>query len=132
MTGIADPEFLARLKNLFTHPSSLSISSYTENPWFIVTAVSFASSNRPEAVPKVLEYVLRDLDELQKTEMMVDREFEERRKRVVLRMREAIMKGGLMCGYSRVCAASPLSISLVHISIWSEILLGYISSHITV
>ena len=114
MAELATPEFLERVKSLFSRPTSLSLSSYTEDPWFIITAVSFASSNRPEAVPKVLEYVLRDLDELQKEETMAEEEFEEKRRRVVLRMREAILKGGLICGYSRVRTAFPSSLSFVH------------------
>lgn len=104
MAEVASSEFLEKVKDLYPRPSSStsSVSSYAEDPWFIIAAVSFASSNRPEAVPKVLEHVLRDLDKIQEKEQMQEEDFQGKKKRVVLRMREAILKGGLICGYSRV------------------------------
>ena len=102
MTAIATRELLQEIKALYPGSSKASsVSAYVEQPWYLIAAVSFASSNRPEEVPRVLTYVLDDLDRLRGGEGS-DEEFEEARKRVVLRMREAVLKGGLICGYSRV------------------------------
>lgn len=101
MAEIATSEFLERMKRLYPRPSSDStVSAYVEDPWFIVTAVSFAASNRPDGVPRVLDHVLRTLTQLRGGE--TSEEFEGARNRVVLKLREALLKGGLICGYSRV------------------------------
>lgn len=102
MATIATSELLEQIRELYPTSSPLStVSEYVEQPWYLIAAVSFASSNRPEEVPAVLKHVLAHLCELRSGKGS-DEEFEEARKRVVLRMREAILKGGLICGYSRV------------------------------
>jgi hypothetical protein len=116
MTEIATLEFLGRLKTFCSHlpglndsASSKSLSDlkqYIEDPWYIVAAVSFSASNRPDGVPKVLEFVLRELDEAISTSAtsvdLKEKEILELRQRVVMRLREALFKAGLISGYSRV------------------------------
>ncbi|KAF8141384.1 hypothetical protein EV363DRAFT_1465665 [Boletus edulis] len=57
MADIATPEFLSSLKQLYPPQST-----YVKSPWYAVAAITFSASNCPEAVPLVLEYVLKDLD----------------------------------------------------------------------
>lgn len=53
------PELLERMAALYPRsPSDLSLSAYVEDPWFLITALAFAASNRPDGVPKVLAHVL--------------------------------------------------------------------------
>lgn len=72
----------------------LDTHSALQNPWFIVAAVAFSASNRPEAVPRVFEQALQDLrgtgsDKSQ--ELLLAR-----------KMREALFKSGLISGYPKV------------------------------
>ena len=65
------------------------------NPWYLVAAVAFSASNRPECVPHVFEYVLKDLradaNSLQSDEKLLAQ-----------KMRDAIFKSGLISGYPKV------------------------------
>ncbi len=99
---LASNDFLTHLKSLFpTNPESLSrdtgssiVTSGNRNPWYIVAAVTFAACNRPQAIQILLEYVLKETG-------AEDSELEERLF-VVRSFREALLKSGLIIGYSRV------------------------------
>lgn len=96
------PEFLEQLKNTYPTSSTSQASSYTQsitnadfvNPWFIITAIAYAASNRPKAVPFVYNYILDDLEK--------EGGGLEAKKRVTTALRDAIYKAGLISGYSRV------------------------------
>ncbi len=73
-----------------------------ENPWYIVTAVSFMSTNRPEAVPLLYNYVLEELEHAQ-TQFNVPAPEASREKLLLIRkVRDAIFKASLIGGVSKV------------------------------
>ncbi|KAF8162828.1 hypothetical protein B0H34DRAFT_794599 [Crassisporium funariophilum] len=94
--------FLNNLKSLFPETSGrvlvesggrLVESQVLTNPWFIVAAVAFSTSNRPEAVPRVFEHVMQGLKESgsdTSAERLVAQKF-----------REALFKSGLISGYPK-------------------------------
>ena len=94
-------ELLAHLKSLYPASSSKTdsdkVAQAIDTPWYIVAAVAFGASNRPEAVPFVFKFVVAELDALGATE--------DDKRRIVVRMREALFKTGLLNGQSRVCGA---------------------------
>ena len=100
MAETATIEFLTRLKN--TYPSSGSPSPFAQsssnadfaNPWFIVAAIAYGASNRPEAVPIIYKFILNDLDS--------EGADIETKRRVTTALRDAIYKAGIISGYSRV------------------------------
>ena len=99
MAHIATPEFLSSLKRLYPPQST-----YVKNPWYAVAAITFSASNCPEAVPLVLEYVLKDLDTIAASHE--DRLFAARK------IRDAVFKSGMICGFPKVvhlCDAPLLS-----------------------
>ena len=72
----------------------------TDNPWYIVAAVGFCASNRPEAVADVFQYALKtlqssasDADTVQVAEKLL----------LARRFREVLFKAGLTCGFAKVC-----------------------------
>ncbi|KAL5528850.1 hypothetical protein ACEPAG_4824 [Sanghuangporus baumii] len=101
MTEIVSTELLQQLKSLYpTTPATASLSKVDqvlESPWYIVAAVAFSAGNRPEAVPFVLKFVLAELTALSASG--------DDKRRVVVRMREALFKAGLISGYSRAISA---------------------------
>ncbi|KAF8352226.1 hypothetical protein F5887DRAFT_1057848 [Amanita rubescens] len=82
MSILATDRFLAHLKSIFPARAS-------PNPWFLVAAVAFSASNRPEEVPRVLSYAVRDV------------EAEQDKLTLANKVREALFKAGLTSGYSR-------------------------------
>ncbi|KAF8626203.1 hypothetical protein AX15_004893 [Amanita polypyramis BW_CC] len=82
MSVLGTDTFLTHLKSLFPARS-------TANPWYIVAAVAFSASNRPQEVPRVLQYVVRDAQTEQ--EKIV----------VAKKVRDALFKAGLTSGYPR-------------------------------
>ena len=98
MAELATDEFLARVKAKYPSPISTTASSQVdleiENPWYIITAVAFSASNRPDAVPQVFKFTMARLEALSATK--------DDKLRLVLRLREALFKAGLISGYSRV------------------------------
>jgi hypothetical protein len=90
MTDIATPEFLNELQSLYPAPER-----YVDSGWYLAAAVSFSSSNHPEAVSCVLRHALDDLGKLPDTS-------DEDRKLLVRKMRESIFKSGLLSGYPKV------------------------------
>lgn len=61
------------------------------NPWYIVAAVAFSASNRPETVPHVFQHVAQDLQGERASQLLLAR-----------KMRDALFKSGLTSGYPRV------------------------------
>lgn len=74
------------------------------NPWYIIAAVAFSASNRPDAVPHVFQCVMKDI---QKEENLGITSLEEKRQ-VARKLRDALFKSGLTSGYPRVRAACTL------------------------
>lgn len=90
---LADVTFLNRLKSIY--PKN------TPNPWYIIAAVGFCASNRPEAVPDVFQHALKELQSSMESggdtgakQLLLARKF-----------REALFKAGLTCGYARTINA---------------------------
>jgi hypothetical protein len=99
-TDIASTSFLSDLKSLYP-PSASSTPSPTttttpahRNPWHIITAVSYCASNRPDALPHLLRFMLADVDQSGSGHT--------ERLNVVNEMRDGMFKAGLICGYARV------------------------------
>ena len=102
MNGIASKEFLSRLKALYPLKDALRGSdTVLRNPWYVVTAVAYGSSNRPEAVPAVWQHALEDLKQAQASEQKTGEIAHKEQLLLARRMREGFLKGGLLCGYSR-------------------------------
>ena len=103
MSELAPVDFMNRLKSLYPLRNTLrGADAVLQNPWYIVSAVAYSSSNRPEGVPIVFQHVLADLKKAQ-TEQQTSAEAAHKEQLLLARrVREAILKGGLLCGYSRV------------------------------
>lgn len=102
MTDLATKEFLDHLRTVYPLNNLSGTEAVIRNPWYIVAAVSFGSSNRPEGVPVVFQSVLTELKLAQATEGLGAEEAHAQQLYLARRVREAILKGGLLCGYSRV------------------------------
>ncbi|KAH7920912.1 hypothetical protein BV22DRAFT_1039276 [Leucogyrophana mollusca] len=92
MTDIAPTTFLSHLKGLYPEKPS-----YTQNPWYAVAAIAFSASNRPDAVPLVLQYAFKDLDTLSAPDE--DYMF------VARKIRDAIFKSGMISGFPKAINA---------------------------
>ncbi|KAL5490693.1 hypothetical protein ACEPAI_5527 [Sanghuangporus weigelae] len=101
MMEIVSTELLEQLKSLYPMtPATANLNKVDqalESPWYIVAAVAFSAGNRPEAVPFVLKFMFAELIALSATG--------DDKRGVVLRMREALFKAGLISGYSRAISA---------------------------
>lgn len=97
MADLATKDYLAYLKSLYPQHASKSgsnVEGILQSTWYLVAAVAFSASNRPEAIPKVFAFVSDELDAESATT--------EQTFLVARRFREAIFKAGLLCGFSRV------------------------------
>jgi endoribonuclease Dicer len=72
------------------------VAAFFRNPWYIVAAVAFSASNKPEAVPQVFAHALEDLKSLSISAKPDDE------KQLARKMREALFKSGLISGYPKV------------------------------
>ncbi|KIJ65473.1 hypothetical protein HYDPIDRAFT_110552 [Hydnomerulius pinastri MD-312] len=97
MVEIATPEFLSRLKALYPDSELEQPTSYVQSPWYAVAAITFSASNCPEAVPLVLQYVLKDLDAISASHE--DRLF------AVRKIRDGIFKSGMISGFPKAINA---------------------------
>jgi hypothetical protein len=119
MADIASETALQHLESLYPHgeiTSSLdgdpykpvmSISTQSDflvikNPWYLPTLASFAAGNRPEAVPRLFKYVLGGLEQAQNRFSTPVLEANHEKFLLAHRFRDAIFKGGIIGGYSRV------------------------------
>jgi hypothetical protein len=89
MTDIVTPEFLAHLKALYPAPTSAR-----DNTWAFVAAVAFGASNLPQAVPLVFQHACKS-----QSSVMTD---DEDLLLLVRKMKDALFKSGLLCGYPKV------------------------------
>lgn len=85
----------------------MSISTQSDflvikNPWYLATLASFAAGNRPEAVPLLFKYVLGGLEKAQNEFNTPVLEANHEKYLLAHRFRDAIFKGGIIGGYSRV------------------------------
>lgn len=92
MAHIATPEFLLTLKQLYPPQST-----YVKSPWYAVAAITFTASNRPEAVPLVLDHVLNDLDAIGASH--------EDRLAAARKIRDGVFKSGMICGFPKVASS---------------------------
>ena len=120
MADIASETALQYLKSLYPYgetTSSSDGSSYKtlvvgisaqcnspvlQNPWYIVTVVSFMTANRPEAVPFLYKYVLGELEQAQKQFNVPVLEANGEKLLLTRKFRDAIFKASLMGGISKV------------------------------
>ncbi|TDL20136.1 hypothetical protein BD410DRAFT_791217 [Rickenella mellea] len=89
MASIASAQFLSYLKAVYPTRAGRA------NPWYIVAAVAFSASNRPQAVPIVFQHVLEEYNNSTHLERIS----------VARKVRDALFKTGLVCGYSRAINA---------------------------
>ncbi|KAK7688970.1 hypothetical protein QCA50_007661 [Cerrena zonata] len=91
MAHLASPQLLQRLRGLYpTQAGNVS------HPWYIVTAVAFSASNKPDAAAAVFKYALEDLETSNTTENLHATKLT-----VAKKTREAILQSGLLSGYAR-------------------------------
>ena len=103
MTELTAEDFMNRLKSLYPLRGSLRGSdAVLQNPWYIVATVAYASSNRPEGVPTIFQHVLADLKQTQVEHQTPSEAAHKEQLLLARRIRESLLKGGLLCGYSRV------------------------------
>jgi hypothetical protein len=74
-----------------------------KNPWYIVTIVALTAGNRPEAIPPVFKYVLRDLEQAQNEFKVPEDVAQGEKLRLARKFRDAIFKCGMLAGYSKAC-----------------------------
>ena len=95
MVETATPSFLKNIKNIYQAKSATkTVTDYIQNPWYIVSAVAFSASNRPECIPGLFTLIMDELHALNASQ--------DEKLQVVIRLREALFKGGMISGYSRV------------------------------
>jgi hypothetical protein len=73
-----------------------------QNPWYIVALVSFTFGNIPEAAPLLFEYVLGELEHAQNQFKVQALEANREKLLLARKFRDAIFKGGMVGGYSKV------------------------------
>lgn len=94
MTHLANPQLLQHLQSLYpTQPGSIS------HAWYIVTAVAFSASNKPDAAAAVFKYVI---DNLENSNSSTTEDLHATKLTVARKTREAILQSGLLSGYGRV------------------------------
>ncbi|EDR10888.1 uncharacterized protein LACBIDRAFT_315847 [Laccaria bicolor S238N-H82] len=89
MSAVATSTFLNSVKAFY--PTRKGVGTVV-NPWYIVAAVAFSASNKPEGVSEVFRYVLQ---ELPLASQLADRRM------IAGKLREAIFKSGLISGYPK-------------------------------
>ena len=94
MAHLATLQFLQRLRALYPAQNDT-----TSHAWYIVTAVAFSASNKPDAAAAVFKYVLNDLEQ---SNTGATEDLEVTKLTVAKKTREAIMQSGLLSGYARV------------------------------
>jgi len=92
---------LQRLKSLYPYGEITSSVDVIKNPWYIVTIVALTAANRPEAIPPVFIYVLRELERAQNEFKVPEDVAQGERLRLARRFRDAIFKCGMLAGYSK-------------------------------
>jgi len=105
MADVASELALQHLKSLYPSGGITASSDVIQNPWYIVTLVAFTAGNRPEAVPPLFNFVLRELERAQH-EFEVPEVMAHGEKLLLARkFRDAIFKSGMTGGYSKAINA---------------------------
>ena len=102
MADLATPDFLSTLKTAYP-PETPNSPSHL---WAVVAAVSFSSSNVPEAVPLVFEYALDDLLRCQTQAGTPQGAAHQEQLVLARKVREAVLQAGLLCGMPRVSTST--------------------------
>jgi hypothetical protein len=97
MAQVATPQLLAHLKSLYPRGES-----EITNPWYIVAAVAFSTSNVPEAVPIVFTHALNDLVKHSIDSGVDARTLYEQKLLLVRRVKDAVFKAGMLSGFAKV------------------------------
>jgi hypothetical protein len=87
------------------------VTLVVQNPWYIVTLISFTAANRPEAVPLLYKYVLGELERAQDQFKVPALEAKSEKLLLTRKFRDAAFQGGMTGGYSKVCTLGIPSIS---------------------
>ncbi|KXN82618.1 hypothetical protein AN958_02469 [Leucoagaricus sp. SymC.cos] len=90
MAALASASFLSQIKSLY--PLGRSTGALP-TPWYIVAAVAFSASNKPQAVPQIFQYVLQELNSNQDTKS--------ERFLLAQKIREALLKSALISGFPK-------------------------------
>ncbi|CAL1703379.1 unnamed protein product [Somion occarium] len=100
MAQLATAQFLQHLRSLYPHQSGSpdTPSAIVGQPWYLIAAVAFSASNKPDATAVVFQYVLNDLE---KVEFAAEKDRHAARLAVARRIREAVLQSGLLSGYAR-------------------------------
>ena len=98
MGDIATIEFLDHLKSIYPTRAT-SVETVINHPWYIVAAVAFSASNKPNDVTLVFKYALAELKSVQKVK---GEEAVKEQLQLARRIREAILQSGLLSGMPRV------------------------------
>ncbi|KAF9009492.1 hypothetical protein BDQ17DRAFT_1235282 [Cyathus striatus] len=101
--SIAPSTFLKHIQNLYPsrqiNSNIQALAAFSDynpalsNPWYIIAAVAYSASNRPQGAPSIFNYVWQELK--------VQNESVENQRLLARKLREAIFKSGLISGYSK-------------------------------
>ncbi|KAH9977327.1 hypothetical protein BGW80DRAFT_1166578 [Lactifluus volemus] len=105
MADAASDTDLQHLKSLYPYGEHSSLPLVIQNPWYIVTVVSYMAGNMPEAVPILFNYVLRELEHAHQEFEVPQHEAHGERLLLARKFRDAIFKGGMTGGYSKAINA---------------------------
>ncbi|KAN0115891.1 AhpD-like protein [Russula decolorans] len=105
MADIASETALQHLKSLYPYGETTSSSDVLQNPWYIVTGVSFMTANRPEAVPLLYKYVLGELEHAQNQFNVPALEANREKLLLTRKFRDAFFKACLMGGIPKAINA---------------------------
>ncbi|EFI28454.1 hypothetical protein CC1G_13987 [Coprinopsis cinerea okayama7 len=99
MASTVSSAFLNQLRSLYPARSGASGAagggSLLSSPWYILAAVAFSASNKPDAVPRVFEHALNQFPTHEGSSHAEDR------RQLARKLREALFKSGLISGYPR-------------------------------
>ncbi|CCM04516.1 uncharacterized protein FIBRA_06697 [Fibroporia radiculosa] len=99
MAALAGVEFLKQLRSIYPSHGALTPAAILAQPWYLVAAVAFSASRKPEAVPAVFELALNELKLVQGGEQ--PETIQEQRMTLANKIREAILHSGLLSGFPR-------------------------------
>jgi len=100
-TEKSPPRRMVTHAHLSSLVSEANVTLVIQNPWYIVALLSFTTGNRPDAVPLLFKYVLRELEREQNRIGVPEVEANREKLLLARRFRDAIFKGGMISGYSK-------------------------------
>jgi len=89
-SSVVTKSFVDSLRKSFPQAEGLPAS---QNPWYLVAAVGFSASNRPEAVAQIFTHAIQDVQE------------HDERLKIARKIRDGLLKSAMISGFPRVINA---------------------------